>query len=82
MLTVDLHLSIKGRWYRVLELLRWSLGTLILGGTAAVSLHAPFLQPFAKQSLASRERILQSWAHSSIPKILEVRNTYTPALMN
>ena len=44
-------------------------------GTTDVLLQAPFLQPFARQSLASQELILQNWALSSILKILEVRHT-------
>ena len=56
----------------VLELLKWRLGTFVLGGTAAISRSLPFVQPFTELSLASRERILQGWAQSSIPKFLEV----------
>ncbi|CAL8466534.1 g6070 [Coccomyxa elongata] len=72
----------RSSFFLVLELLRWSIGTLVLGGTAAVSLQAPFLQPFARLSLASRECILQSWAHSSIPKILEAFKGVKGVLMS
>ena len=66
---------------RVLELLRWRLGTFVLGGTAAFSHSMPFVQPFTDLSLASRERILQGWANSTIPKFLEVRTAMHASIM-
>ncbi len=63
---------------RFLELLRWRAGTLALGGFAALTLRFPFVQPFAQLSLPARERILQGWANSPIPKLLEVTNRHCP----
>ena len=60
------------RYYRILELLRWRLGTFLLGGTAALSSTPPFVQPFTQLSPAARDSFMQGWAKSSIPKILEV----------
>ena len=57
---------------RIFELLRWRVGTLLLGGASAISGAYPFLQPFAQLSPSAREAVLQGWARSRIPKILEV----------
>ena len=60
---------------RVLGLLRWRVGTLLLGGYAAVTPFPPFCQPFTQLSLAAREQLLQGWANSALPPFLKVSAT-------
>ena len=58
--------------FLLLELLRWRAGTLLLGGSPALTSSLPFCQPFARLSVPARERILQSWAASYIPQFVRV----------
>ena len=57
------------------------MGTLLLGGTAALSSSPPFLQPFTQLSLSARTSILQAWATSSIPKLLEVDGLHSVSVI-
>ena len=65
---------------RLLELLRWRAGTMLLGGSAALTYSPPFCEPFARLSIHARERILQSWAHSYIPQLVKVRDCITSCM--
>jgi hypothetical protein len=58
------HLSPKavGQLSTVLNLLSWSVGTLLLAGRWALDWRFPFVYPFPALPLAARERVLQSWA--------------------
>ena len=75
------HQAMIGWCCRILELLQWRMGTLLLGGTAALSSSPPFLQPFTQLSLSARTSILQAWATSSIPKLLEVGGLHSVSVM-
>jgi hypothetical protein len=75
-----IHISISPHIAcRLLELLRWRLGTLALGGYLAVTQRFPYVMPFAQLSLAARERILQGWANSPVPLLLRVRHSMLPS---
>ena len=57
---------------RVLTLLTWRIGCLLLCGASALVGSFPFVAPFAELSLTQREIVLQSWATSSIASFRKV----------
>ncbi|CAL5227030.1 g9925 [Coccomyxa viridis] len=66
----------------IFTLLEWRLGTLLLGGTASLSSMPPFVQPFTELDPAARESVLQGWAMSSIPQILQAFKGIKSLLMS
>ena len=52
--------------HRVLTLLTWRIGSLLLCGFSALTGRFPFIAPFAELPVAQREMVLQSWATSSM----------------
>ncbi len=57
---------------RVLTLLTWRIGCLLLCGASALVGSFPFVAPFAELPLTQREIVLQSWATSSIASFRKV----------
>ena len=59
---------------RVLTLLTWRIGCLLLCGASALVGSFPFVAPFAELPLTQREIVLQSWATSSIASFRKVHS--------
>ena len=59
---------------RVLTLLTWRIGCLLLCGASALVGSFPFVAPFAELPLMQREIVLQSWATSSIASFRKVHS--------
>lgn len=57
---------------RLLNLLTWRIGCLLLCGFSALTSTFPFVSTFAQLPVARRELVMQSWATSSIPQFRKV----------
>lgn len=66
------HLQFVDVVFRVFELLRWRLGTLLLCGFQALVPYFPFVGTFAELPRQQREVVLQTWATSSIAQFRKV----------
>ena len=57
---------------RLLNLLTWRIGCLLLCGFSALTSTFPFVSTFEQLPVGRRELVLQSWATSSIPQFRKV----------
>lgn len=58
--------------HRLLHVLRWRAGTLLLAGPQAITPTFPYVQPFSALPAAQQELMLQRWARSRIPLLRKV----------
>lgn len=65
---------------RLLNLLTWRIGCLLLCGFNALTNTFPFVATFEEMPVGRRELVLQSWATSSIPQFRKARLCPSTAL--